>query len=349
MNKFIVLDFETSGLNYWEPDFQVTSCSLVWNDGTTEFIMGQDRVGGRLAELRDTPIFVYNLAFEQGVCRCVYPNITPNFSVDIARLCQLFDSGGDGPLQGFSLKKCVRRILGKDDNYADEIHSWLRANIPGVKRGKEGAYLSQAPIDILERYNIADSKYTLELYEFITKKFEKEGYDWKIDHELYFSSVALVVDAKIRGVIVERDKLANNLEIMQKEVSDLDTRFRTDFDNEIQTVRQQLLDKKNAKLKKKKHTELPEFNIGSKTQLRMLFVDLLGIDIGFKTKTGNPSFKSVHLGLYGSGGELLSKRGKKLLIVNQALALLELSKKDGRWHQSLKLANVRTGRFAGGN
>lgn len=349
MNKFAVIDYETSSLNFYEPDFEVTSCSIVWNDGTAEFIMGQKNVGNRLAELGNTPLLVYNLSFELGVTKCIYPHLNLNFTVDVARLAQLWDGGGDnGPLQGFGLKRCIRRILHVEDDYTEDIYTWIRHNVPGVKRGKEGAHLSEAPYELLKAYNVADSKYTLDLYNFITHEFKQEGYDWSIDNELYFSTVNLVVDGKIAGVEVDRDQLTKNLEIMQKEVSDLDHRFRTDFHAEIEHVQKALLAKKNAKLKKKQHTELPPFNIGSKTQLKMLFVDLLGMDIGFTTKTGQPSFKASHLGLYGPGGELLAKRGKKLLIVNQALALLELSKKDGRWHPGLKLASVRTGRMSGG-
>lgn len=349
MEKFCVLDLETTGLNFYEEDFRIKSVALVWNDGTAEFIVGEKEVGDRLSELGQTPILVYNLSFELGCVRCRYPNLSLNFTTDVARLVQLFDGGGDGPLQGVSLKKSIRRILSIEDDYTESIYSWIRHNIPGVRRGKEGAYLSQAPYDLLKAYNIADSKYTLDLYNFIVTQFKEEGYDWSLDNEIYMSTVDLVVQSKIAGVYVDRETLTKNIEVMRAEVLTTDIKFREDFAGEILHVQQALLAKKNAKLKKKQHTELPEFNIGSKTQLKMLFVDLMGIDIGFKTLTGNPSFKSSHLGLYGPGGVLLAKRGKKLLILNQALALLELSEKDNRWHVSLKLTNVRTGRASGGN
>lgn len=349
MEKFVVLDLETSGLNFYESDFEIKSAALVWNDGTAEFIVGEKEVGERLAQLGQTPILVYNLSFELGCILCRYPELSLNFTVDVARLTQLWDGGGDGPLQGLSLKRCVRRILNIEDDYTESIYSWIRHNIPGVRRGKEGVYLSQTPYELLKEYNIADSKYTLQLYQHITDAFKEQNYDWTIDHDLYKSTVNLVVSGKIQGIHIDREQLQTNLILMQKEVDEADQKFHTDFENEITQVRQQLLAKKNAKLKKKQHTELPPFNVGSKTQLKMLFVDLMGIDIGFRTASGNPSFKSIHLPLYGSGGELLAKRGKKLLVVNQATAMLNMSEKTGRWHPSLKLTNVRTGRLSGGN
>lgn len=348
MQTFCVLDFETSSLNYYESDFKVISAALAWNDGRTEFILGQEAIGEKLKTLGNTPIIVYNIGFEQGVTQCVY-NLKLEYYCDCQRLVQLYDNGGSGENQGFSLKNAVRRILKSGGDYEQEAYAWIRANVPGARRGKEGQHISQLPRDLLEKYNLADVENTAKLYHKISTYFREIKYDWTLDHTLYLHSASLIVDARTKGVLVNREKLQKDLESLENEVKTIDTTFYKTFAKEIETVREKLKEEKQSKLKKKILTELPEFNITSKKQLKMLFVDLLKLDSGFKTAKGSPSFKASHMGLYGSGGKLLEKRGKKLNHINQAKALLELSEKDGRWHCSLRAVGTSSGRFAGGS
>ena len=351
MDKYVVFDVETSGLNYWEPDFRLVSASFVDQDGSAVFTFGEDETRAVLLELSYSrlPILVYNLGFELGVTRCRFPGIELNYALDVARLVQLHDSGGDGAGQGFGLKRSVKRILNKIDDYTDEAYSWIRENVPEARRGKEGAHLSKLPRDILERYNHGDTYYTRELYLKLTQEFRKIDYDYSLDHELYLNCVSLIVDAKIRGIKVDREQLQKDLIEMETEVALIDAQFFEMVADEVDSVRNRLFDKAQAKFKKKVLTEIPPFNITSKKQLEMLFVDELGLNSGFKTAKGSPSFKSSHMGLWGKPGKLLERRGKKLNHINQVKALLDLSEKDGRFHPGLKAVSTRSGRLAGGN
>lgn len=351
-HDFVALDFETTGLNFYEPGFKVLSCSLTRStDGESQFIMGHEEVRAALARLeyRQTPIATYNLAFELGVVTCCYPELQLNWWVDVQRLVQLYDNGGRGADQGFGLKSSVRRILGDYSNYEEHIYSWIRANVPGCRRGKEAQFISRLPRDLLEDYNIKDTEYTLKLYTHVAARFAAEGYDWQLDHELYMATVRLIVDAKIRGVRVNRDGIVESIISLQKDIEDIDTRFADQFEQEIRHVREELRILEQAKFKKKIVTEAPAFNLTSKRHLKMLFCDLLKYNIGFKTPGGSPSFKASHMALYGDGGKLLARRGKLLNWLNQAKALNDLSTSDGRWHPSLRAVGTATGRFAGGS
>jgi DNA polymerase I-like protein with 3'-5' exonuclease and polymerase domains len=224
-----------------------------------------------------------------------------------------------------------------------------------------------------------DTEATWELYETITSRFTEQKYDWTIDFNFWFPLVKEIVKAQIRGVVVNKDKLINNIRTINKEIEDIDLAFSIFMQPELlqwyktkaKDAKQEVIDMLERKLarvklektKVKTEQELLQvigededkflyedvkFNISSKKHLEELFVDILGINIGKTTPTGKPSFKAAHIGLYGEGGKLLEKRGKALLNRVQMEKLLELSLSDGLWHLSLKTTGTTTGRFSGG-
>ncbi len=91
------------------------------------------------------------------------------------------------------------------------------------------------------------------------------------------------------------------------------------------------------------------FKVSSTKQLKTLFVDILGMSYEFKTPKGGPSFKSAFLNQWGDGGILLEKRGKRQLVMNQMIALYNMSEESGKWHWQMKSLGTKTSRLAGGN
>lgn len=350
--KLIALDVETTGLEFYRKDFQILSLAASWYDENGKmFSVFYDDIRQmrpfltRLSTLK-IPLVTFNAGFELGCLKCVYPNLQFNFYCDVMRLAQVYDSGG--PDKEFGLKSVVRRHLPERANYEEEIYTWVRENVDGVKLGKEGAHLAKAPKDILKRYNEADTETTLQLYKLFTNDFKRKGFDWTADHELYMSSVALLTQAKIEGIKVDVDKLKQCVVGTEVEVAAIDLGFRTLHAKEIEEVRELLRQKAQAKYKKKIVTELPEFNITSTQHLEFLFTKVLGQSARIKTKTGKPSFKSAHMGQW-VGAELLANRGKRLIVQKQAIRLLEKAEYDGRYHVDLRLCATITGRAAGGN
>lgn len=281
---------------------------------------------------------------------------------------------------GFSLAAAVKRILPADyHDHKDEAYDWIRANVPECTGRKQpGAFLNHLPYDIMVRYNIGDTENTLRLYEKIVADFAEEGYDWTRDHALYMGSAYPIVKKMVEGVPVDREKLAAYGEELVQEMADIDQTFLTEFAKEIEKIeaaraekfimepktvagqqrRIKRLQDDAAKYKanpeaehgnkSNKYWEKVKFNPGSTKQLAMLFVDLLGITPQFFTEKGAPAFGAAFLKQWGSGGELLNKRNKRRLVLNQVNNLLALTEYDGRWHLSLKLAGTKSGRYAGG-
>jgi hypothetical protein len=364
------IDFETSSLDFWSPTFEVKSLAVSYRGGdgslVSKFTMTNIREWlERLAE-KQLPVIVYNAGFEVGVLKCQYPEIKLNIHADVMRLVQTFDGGtldyhkflgdyedefDDEIDEGFSLKKSGPRILLNDFNDTHETaYAWIRENLE-VKRGKEGAFLGSLPGDLLRAYNCGDTENTLKLYERITGEFKRIDYDWQPDHILYMNTTRLIVESKIRGIQVDREKLEAYVAQVEGEVKEIEQRFLNALASPIEEVQRLKLEEAKAKYKTEKGrmgAKVDEFNCGSNKQLAMLFVDVMKLPVQFTSATGQPSFKKAHLHTWGEGGEILLARRQRLLVLKQAQNLLKLSESDGRWHVGLKSVGTATSRFAGG-
>ena len=279
------------------------------------------------------------------------------------------EGGGPKPHStGLALVAATSRWLPEEwRDHKAPFHTWLREHA-GVKKGQEGQHLTALPPDMLEAYNVADAKVTLLLYETFVAEFTRFGYDYTLDHELYKSTARMVSKAKGVGAAVDVTALQAYVTQVEAEVAAIEQRFRDRFQAEIAQLeamahRAYVRAVKTTKAQDRRAAEEPErFNVGSNKQLKALFVDMLGIAPKFWTKepkakpgkarkqefVPSPSFKSAHLGTYGEGGELLRTRRKRMLVLQQARALLKLAAYDGRWHFDLRACGTATGRMAGG-
>lgn len=364
-----VIDFETSGLNFWSPDFKVVSMAVSWINEDTDQIQNwftkdfnaMVRMFKRMIQLGDQ-IVAHNLAFEYGVTTTCFKGHVDLDNLlwwaDTARLAQMTDNGGAGSDKQarFGLDQCVMRLLPKQYwSHKKEADDWIKQNVRlnDVKKRKWGrkipwtiyytkerapkkkeipGYRDRLPVDILEKYNKADTDNTLRLYQVCLKMLEARGIDWRIDHEYYLGVTKLIVEAQLRGVRIKQAKLSKHVDAMSEKVEAIDQLFRSTFSSELEAI--------EAKTGKK-------FNVNSKKQLASLFVEQLGMEPKILTPKGAPSFKAAHLSQWGDGGLLLRDRGKFLKIIEHSTKLIEVSQEDGLWHLSLRTTGTRTGRFAG--
>lgn len=365
------LDFESSGLDFWSPNFQIKSIAISYRneDGVLVSKFTETNVRRWLEQLaeRQVPVIVYNAGFELGVLKCCFPDLRLNVVADVMRLVQVYDSGtkdyhifledmddedAEEYDEGFGLKVAGPRILGDSFTDTHEVaYKWIRENLD-VKRGKEGAFLSSLPGTILRDYNTGDTENTLRLYEKITDEFRRIDYDWKPDHLLYMNVTRLIVDSKIRGVRVDREKLAAYAIQVEAEIQEIEKKFCNALAGPIEEVQRLKLEEARAKYKTEKGragAKVDEFNCGSNKQLAMLFVTVMKQPVQFTSATGQPSFKKAHLHTWGEGGEILLARRQRMLVLKQTQNLLKLTEPDGRWHVGLKSVGTSTGRFAGGS
>lgn len=400
--KVVAFDFESTGLNYWEPDFRVLSCAFAWqgDDGRikTRYLTDEDEVRAQIvfAQEAGAKLVAHNGAFELGVClfRLGFGSIE---ILDTMRLVQVYDNGGKdvksaGPMSledelamlegrnpttksGLGLESAVTRLLPSDfHNHKQPYYQWLRDNA-GVKKGQEGANLGKLPEDMLEAYNTMDAVLTLMLYNATTEKFAAEGYDWTYDHRLHMAACRRIVEAKARGLLVDRETLKVNRDVVDEECGLIDMKFmeaHLPHIEEIEKSRHEAwlnapkTERGKAQRAAKPFPEDLRFNPRSTNQLAELFIDQLKFEPKFYTKESKaskksreanpdrapfqpkPSMRAAHLPSYGEGGEMLSTYKKRLLVLKQQEKLLELSAKDGRWHLDLRPCGTKTGRYAGG-
>jgi hypothetical protein len=398
--SIIAYDFEGTGLDYWSPDFRATSCAFAWqgDDGRikTRYLVGEREIGTQLRIIAEQGIqlVAHNASYEMGVNKYRF-QIDPNL-IDTMRLVQVYDNGGKdvkstGPMSledelasltgelkvktGLGLESAVSRLLPKDfHNHKQPYYQWLRDNA-GVKKGQEGAHLHLLPEDMLESYNTMDAVLTLMLYNVTTEKFAAEGYDWTYDHRLHMNACRRIVEAKARGLLVDRKLLEQNSVNVQSEVTAIDQAFTDKYQREIYYIEQlrwegwiaaPKTERGKAQRAAKPFPEELRFNPKSTNQLAELFIDKLGMKPKFFTKEGKasrakrqtnpdmapfqskPSMRAAHLPSYGEGGEMLANYKKRLLVLKQQEKLLELSARDGVFHHDLKACGTKTGRYSGG-
>lgn len=356
LDNLVALDFETSGLDWYRHDFEVRSMAIAWKTTSgvlkTDFVTTYDEIKEVLQQLHGVTLLVWNASFETAILRYIFGM---EFEwIDVQRLRQLRAPIDVMGFRDSSLKGATRYWLPGMSNYETEIYSWLKQKYPKLKKRELGAYLSEAPEHILENYNKQDVIATYRLYDSFCEHFNEKKFDWKPDHILYKIIVDFVVDAKKEGIKIDSEQMKQCINDIDTEIIDMDIKFTEKFADNILAVREKLRQKAQSKYKKKIVTDLPVFNTGSKDHLQMLFMGELGLQPQYKTKPskrfpeGKPSFKSTHLGTWGEGGKILEKRGKRLIVKNQAKGLIEKAEYDGYYHPDVKVAGAtRTGRLSG--
>jgi hypothetical protein len=378
----------TPSTEYYRKDFRIISAAFAWigEDGrvVTKYREGEDAVRSYVHRIHgaDIPLVVHNLQFEYGVTLYRCPGLESSVQIDTMRLVQVADNGGtrahfepkvqtyddmldavegdeDEPKQssGLGLVSAASRWLPAEyQSHKEPFYALIRERT-GCKAGSEGKRLDALKPDELERYNVADAVVTLQLYLRLTAQFREDKYDWRLDHMLYRESAKRIASAKGKGIPLDLQQLSYYRADIKKELEAIADKFRAHFLVPILELEQEACSRwidgpKTARGKEGRAEAVKSeqflFNVGSNKQLAALFVGKLRMEPKFTTKTGQPSFKSAFLSQWGEGGEMLKKRRKRLLVLKQVEALIELGSYDGKWHVDLKACGTTTGRFAGG-
>jgi hypothetical protein len=397
----VAVDWETAELQLdgtyvasteaYRPNFRVTSAAWTWEeDGKlkSKYLEGEDQIRAemQLWIARNARFLCFNVTFEGLVSRCRFPDLNIVWEIDAMRLCQVMDNGGGSddfvlieeedilapgdkpkikrsPTEGLGLVKCVQRILGDTSDHKKEAYEYIMAQV-NCKYKQCGSYLHLLPSDIMARYNCADTENTYRLYKFIVDHFRYIKYDWTFDHNLYMLSANKIIGGKIRGINIDRPRLAVYIQTVTAEIEAIGVQFRQEFAAPIAAIEADRLteyiagvktDKGRAKRLAKFEAGDPKavkevaFNPGSNSQLAILFVDKLGIEPKFFSEKGAPSFKSAMLNQWGRGGEILRTRRKRGIVLKHSEALYKLSEITGKFHPSLRTAGTKTGRYVGSN
>ncbi len=329
--EVIAFDVETTGLDFWAPDFRVISAAFSWRNSKgelrNEYLEGEQDVLTQLQVIqeRGIPLVVHNCQFEMGVVKYRFPSIDLGLiKFDTMRLVQTYDNGGrdatpasmsivdelamlEGELvvkSGLGLEVAVNRLLaGPLRNYKQPYYKWLREHL-GVKAGTEGAHLSKLPPDLLASYNTADTDATLLLFEKCTQHFQEIGYDWALDHHLHLTASLRIAEAKARGIRVDTAKLEGSIEELKTNTHAIKHSFTRKYARQIECIEARRFTdwanalKTEAGRARRLGQGLPgdlRFNPQSTKQLAELFIGELGQQPTFWTKENKKSAKARKL------------------------------------------------------
>jgi DNA polymerase-1 len=104
----------------------------------------------------------------------------------------------------FSLKPSCERLFGQEPKEQNVLHDWIMANIPGVKRSNAGAFIANAPGDLVEPYAIGDVMRTHALYKHLAPSVLQEQ---ETPYEREKRLMPHLVMAERRGIRVDRIRL----------------------------------------------------------------------------------------------------------------------------------------------
>jgi hypothetical protein len=70
------------------------------------------------------------------------------------------------PYGNLALKPASEEILGLEPEEQDELHDWIIANVPQATKKTAGAYICEAPFELVKPYAIGDVVRTKKLFDF---------------------------------------------------------------------------------------------------------------------------------------------------------------------------------------
>jgi hypothetical protein len=269
------MDYETTGLDYYSPDFAITSAAFKWQGGhrdkETQYTEDLSYIRYLIEQsIKDGYSFVvHNLQFEYGCTLYQFPDLVHQMQwIDTMRLVQVYDNGGkkaqgmqnqsgmmtiedelailEGtirtPSTGLGLTAAASRLLPPSlQDMKKEAHDYLEKE-HGIKK-EHGSHLQLLPPEIMERYNVGDVLVTEALFNTCIQEFKRIRYDWTQDHKLYTHIAKRISKAKGVGIPVNRAKLARQINRLQRKITLTERAFKIELWDEIKQFETKRLQK----------------------------------------------------------------------------------------------------------
>lgn len=109
--------------------------------------------------------------------------------------------------KSLGLKSLAVEWLGMDPTEQDVLQDWIVRNIPKATKKTANAFISMAPVDLVETYAIGDVIRTRELYDVLSKKVPLEAF--QREQELQ----PILIESGIRGIRLNVEALFRDIEL----------------------------------------------------------------------------------------------------------------------------------------
>jgi DNA polymerase-1 len=111
----------------------------------------------------------------------------------------------------FSLKPSAERVLGMPPEERDDVMSWVLSNVPGAKKSDWGAYICEAPGELVGRYAIGDTDRTRALFDKLYPRILEIGMLEPYRREQWL--MPILAESTSRGVRLDMERLAADIKL----------------------------------------------------------------------------------------------------------------------------------------
>lgn len=214
MSEPLTLDFETKGIQPW-PNYPPKPVGLAIREpgGRSEYLAFGHPSGNNCDEAAvetflkmhwDDELLFHNSSFDIEVAMKRYNLPYPKRVHDTLFQLFLYDPHADS----LSLKPSAKRILDIDPSEQQDLESYIRRHIRNAKDW--GAYIADAPADMVGPYAVGDVRRTYELHAFLLPLLQREGMGQAYDRELRIQPI--LMEGTRRGIRVDVERLGHDIE-----------------------------------------------------------------------------------------------------------------------------------------
>ena len=235
--KCVTVDFETESIQP-RPKYppKPTSIGIKWPDTNQYELLSWGHPSGnncterearvRLKKAYDSKygLLFQNMTFDLDVAETHWELPLPSWERTHDTLFLIFLD--DPHAESLSLKPAAERLLGVKPEEKDLMQEWILANVPEARRkpSTAGAYICQCPFSIVKPYLKGDLTRTHGIFKLLYPRIERAGMLEAYRRELRLMPI-LLRNAR-RGMVVDVDKLALDLPVMERGVKTIDTWLR---------------------------------------------------------------------------------------------------------------------------
>lgn len=123
-----------------------------------------------------------------------------------------------------SLKPSAHRYLGMPPDEQNELKEWILTHVSEATEKEWGAYISEAPGDLVGRYAIGDVVRTYKLFEFLYPRIVERGMQAAYDRERRL--MPILYESSRKGIRVNREKLNEDFKRYSSELDRADDTIR---------------------------------------------------------------------------------------------------------------------------
>lgn len=373
--SLVCIDFETNGLNIASKTFKILSTAFYYENGNTYFTESFEDACTVIKTILSDPknkILVYNISFEGPIL--LKFGLVKDFNqlVDVWRLSNYVNNTTKD--RKTSLNASVSLFFKVADYKKPFFDKMIELGL--AKTDKEAhTKIAMLPKEDLEAYNIADVKWTYELYKYAVDKLKEWDYltYCREDYKNYSAESLMYAKAYLRGVKIDRELALKNVEeldsvnkkltdevLTDEKVLEFEKRMNADIEITPNDIRKFYKEVKGEKVSVKKdeiskmiteeltswvlEKKWKRFNFNSSKQKIEFFIEFLGNDVASTTPKGAPKVSKNVIKEYGGIGITIAKINDTEKQVKELQKLIDLSIEDGLLHPTLRSGSTISGR-----